>query len=203
MNDLKLILVDRSKGLVDAWEKAFADLPNVTIRQEDFYRLREYDCVITPGNSFGIMDGGFDYIIVEKFGFEVQQRVQRRIIADYLGELPVGDCIVVETNNSTHPFVAYAPTMRVPMDIDKTDYAYTSLWAALTAIHRHNHTHDTKIERVVCTGMGTGTGRIPYGQAAYHMAQAWKHFLEPPTVITWDIADNRHYHIEFVGKHQR
>jgi hypothetical protein len=36
MNDLKLILVDRSKGLVDAWEKAFADLPNVTIRQEDF-----------------------------------------------------------------------------------------------------------------------------------------------------------------------
>jgi hypothetical protein len=35
------------------------------------------------------------------------------------------------------------------------------------------------------------------------MAQAWKHFLEPPTVITWDIADNRHYHIEFVGKHQR
>ncbi|MEO0563854.1 MAG: phage tail protein, partial [Chloroflexota bacterium] len=133
-------------------------------------------------------------------GSIVEKRVQKRILDEHLGELPVGDAFVVETDHTEHPYMVYAPTMRVPMDVDETDYAYVSMWAALTAIHRHNRDHTRKIESVVCVGLGTGTGRIHPTQAAYHMAQAWKNYQNPPRHMSWGMADKRHYHVEFVGK---
>ena len=59
---------------------------------------------------------------------------------------------------AAHPFVAHAPTMRVPMNIQGTDHVYLAMWAALTSAHRHNRSESRKIDCLACPGLGTGTG---------------------------------------------
>jgi O-acetyl-ADP-ribose deacetylase (regulator of RNase III) len=60
-----------------------------------FESLLEFDCLVSPANSFGLMDGGTDAAIVRFFGEELMERVQKRILAEYLGEQPVGTSMLV------------------------------------------------------------------------------------------------------------
>ena len=122
MNELKLILVDPKPALCDAFRDRFQSLPNVEIVTGKFEQLLVFDCMVSAANSFGLMDGGVDYAITQFFGHEVQNRVQRRILDEFLGEQPVGTSIIVETNHAKHPYIAHTPTMRIPMDIARTDY---------------------------------------------------------------------------------
>jgi hypothetical protein len=55
--------------------------------------------------------------------------------------------------NTAHPFVAHAPTMRVPMNIQGTDHIYLALWASLTAVHRHNRVEARQIKTLACPGL--------------------------------------------------
>src|SRR5262245_1402953 len=138
MPELKLILVAPRISLYAAFRHFFADLPNVAIVPEGVEALTEFDCVVSAANSFGLMDGGVDAAIVRFFGGALMDRVQQRILEDYLGEQPVGTCLVVESGHSRHPFVAHTPTMRVPMDISGTDNVYRAMWALLLAVRHHN-----------------------------------------------------------------
>lgn len=89
------------------------------------------------------------------------------------------------------PFVAHAPTMRVPGCIDGTDKVYTATWAALLAVQEHNQREGRRIEVVAFPAMGTGFGRVPFGEAARQMAVAYRHFLEPPHRFDWDFVVRR------------
>jgi hypothetical protein len=51
----------------------------------------------------------------------LRQRVQHRIIDEFFGEQPVGTDFVVATGYPAIPFLAHAPTMRVPGSILGTD----------------------------------------------------------------------------------
>ncbi|MGB1285993.1 MAG: macro domain-containing protein [Aggregatilineales bacterium] len=202
MTTLKLLLVNPEEDLCLAWEEYFRDLPDVEIYRGTFQEIEAYDCLVSPANSFGIMDGGIDRAITEFFGVQLMQRVQRRIMDDYLGEQPVGTCMIVETGHNTPRYLAHTPTMRVPMTVSETDNAYTAMWALLTAIHRHNQTDEHKIKRVLCAGLGTGIGAIPADKAAAQMAVAYRRFLSPPQLIDWDYADERHDEIHQANKQQ-
>ena len=57
---VELILVDISDDLPIAWRNAFAGLRGVTIVTGRFEEVEDYDCMVSPANSFGIMDGGGD-----------------------------------------------------------------------------------------------------------------------------------------------
>jgi hypothetical protein len=134
----KLILVDPNRELCECWKKQFRGLSHVEIVNGRFEKLEEFDCMVSAADSFGLMDGGVDLAISSYFGFELMDRVQERIIRDYLGEQPVGTSIIVETGNTEHPFIAHTPTMRVPMTIATTDYVFAAMWAMLVAVHQHN-----------------------------------------------------------------
>jgi O-acetyl-ADP-ribose deacetylase (regulator of RNase III) len=191
MNALHLILVDPNAPLIAAWEAEFADLPNVELIHGGFEYLAAFDCMVSPANSFGIMDGGVDLAISHFFGWSLMERVQKRIVEEFLGEQPVGTSIIVETGKAKHPYLSHTPTMRVPMPIAHTDHVYTAMGAMLLAVHRHNLNSERPIEIVACPGLGTGTGRMPYREAARQMALAYRHFLNPPKVITWQFAAQR------------
>jgi O-acetyl-ADP-ribose deacetylase (regulator of RNase III) len=45
---------------------------------------------VNPANSFGMMDGGIDAAITAFFGIQLMERVQQRILDDFLGEQSVG-----------------------------------------------------------------------------------------------------------------
>jgi hypothetical protein len=78
---MRLTLVDPKASLCHEWEKAFWQLPFVGVWHGVFQQIDWCDCLVSPANSYGLMDGGVDKIINEYFGGELQARVQRRIAA--------------------------------------------------------------------------------------------------------------------------
>jgi O-acetyl-ADP-ribose deacetylase (regulator of RNase III) len=192
---LKLILVAREALLYAAFQEYFAHLPNVEIVHNSFEWLTKFDCLVSPANSFGMMDGGIDAAIIKFFGVSLERRVQQRILKDYLGEQPVGTSFIIETGHPQHPFLAHTPTMRVPMAIAGTDVPYIAMWAMLLAIRQHNQSSHHAIESVVCPGLGTGIGRVPYVESARQMALAYDNYLYPPKFINTFVAASRQLQI--------
>jgi O-acetyl-ADP-ribose deacetylase (regulator of RNase III) len=192
---LKLILVAPSSQLFAAFQQYFSYLPNVEIVNDYFQWLPEFDCLVSPANSFGMMDGGMDAEIVRFFGNSLMTNVQQHILEEFLGEQPVGTSFIVETGHPKHPFLAHTPTMRVPMSIAGTDIPYTAMWAMLLAVRRYNQNATRKIDRIACPGLGTGIGQIPYHEAARQMAVAYDNFLHPPKFLNCIVAAERQLQI--------
>ncbi|MEH2372547.1 macro domain-containing protein [Nostoc sp.] len=192
---MKLILVAPDSLLCAAFQQHFNYLPNVEIVNNYFEWLPDFDCMVSPANSFGMMDGGIDAAIIRFFGCSLMARVQGRILEDYLGEQPVGTSMIVETGHYKHPFLAHTPTMRVPMIIAGTDIPYVAMWAMLLAVRHHNQHAEQKINTIACPGLGTGIGRVPYTEAARQMALAYDHFLYPPKHLNCIVAAERQLQI--------
>jgi O-acetyl-ADP-ribose deacetylase (regulator of RNase III) len=104
-------------------------------------------------------------------------------------------------------YVAHTPTMRIPMNINNTSYVYSAMKAMLIAVEKHNQQFDefkrlgiddenTRIDIVVCPGLGTNAGRVPAEEAAKMMSIALIHFLNPPKSINWYFATQRHSEIQ-------
>ena len=64
---ISFILLDTKEAMREAWEKAFDRLANdvpgrftfVTDRLETLQAPNnQFDCIVSPANSYGIMDGG-------------------------------------------------------------------------------------------------------------------------------------------------
>ena len=159
-----------------------------------FEELPAFDCVATAGNSFGLMDAGVDLAVHRFFG-GVQAQIQARIREDFLGEQPVGTAILVPTGHERHRWVAHAPTMRIPMNIEGTDHVYLAAWATLLAVHRANATEAAEIRTLVFPAFGTGTGGISHLEAGVQIRLAIEHFLKPPDHINPSFAQERHERI--------
>jgi O-acetyl-ADP-ribose deacetylase (regulator of RNase III) len=197
---MQLILVDRGNSFCEVARRQFRAHPEVQIVCGRFEDVPAFDCVVTAGNSFGLMDAGMDLAVVRFFGRPVMDRIQKLILDDYLGEQPVGTCLIVPTDHAAHPFVAHAPTMRVPMNIQGTDHVYLAMWAALTAVHRHNRAESRKIESLACPGLGTGTGGVDPAEAALQMCLAYEHSLRPPKFLNPSVAQQRHERVHYGGR---
>ncbi len=197
MDDIKLLLVDPTPSLCASWQDHFANLPHVEIVNGRFEQLEAFDCMVSAANSFGMMDGGVDGAIIRYFGDPLMERVRQRILDEYLGEQPIGTSMIVETGHPAHPFLAHTPTMRIPMPISRTDNVYTAMWAMLLAVRQHNRLVELedqgkpRISIIACPGLGTGTGRVPFDEAARQMALAYRHYLAPPARISWAFASQR------------
>lgn len=204
----KLILSAIQPDLYEAFKKHFAQFPQVEVVFKPFEQV-EFDCVVSAANSFGLMDGGVDQCITDYFGIQMMKRVQHAVIKEYYGEQPVGTSMIVRGNERIEPgkknkYVAHTPTMRIPMDVSKTHYVYSAMKAMLIAVEKHNQNYfenggnsdDTKIDIVVCPGLGTNAGRVPAEEAAKMMSLALHHFLNPPTAISWYYATQRHSEIQ-------
>ena len=191
----EITLIDLQKDLCNAWKKSFEEFPEVQIINGKFELVREFDCLVSPANSFGLMDGGIDLAIRNYFGMKIQYNVQRRIQKEFYGEQPIGTSIIVFTENEYHPFLAHTPTMRVPTDISKTDNVYNAFFAMLTSVANYNKNNKVRIEKVLCPGMGTATGRMMPKEAARQMSVAYKNFLQPTTNMNWKNLNKRHKEI--------
>jgi O-acetyl-ADP-ribose deacetylase (regulator of RNase III) len=197
-----LWLVHPEVAMCEAFRQRFAGLPRVRVIRGHFEDLEPHDCFVTAGNAFGLMSAGIDAAVVRRFGEGLMQRVQHRILDQFFGEQPVGSAFVIPTGDASLPFLVHAPTMRVPGSIDGTDRVYAATWAALLAIQGHNRTTQQRIEVVAFPAMGTGFGGVPFGEAARQMAVAYRHFLEPPHRLDWDVVVERQRAICYDGERQ-
>lgn len=197
-----LWLVHPDDAMCEAFRYRFDGLPAVRVIQARLEDLDPHDCFVTAGNSFGLMSAGIDAAVVRQFGEQIMRTVQHRIMDEYFGEQPIGTAFIVPTANAAIPYVAHAPTMRVPGSIEGTDKVYNATWAALLAIHMHNRVCEQKIEVVAFPAMGTGFGGVPYGEAARQMAAAYRHYCEPPHRLDWDFVIDRQKAIHYDGGKQ-
>jgi O-acetyl-ADP-ribose deacetylase (regulator of RNase III) len=143
------------------------------------------------------MTAGIDAAVARFFGEPLVQRVQHRVMDEFFGEQPVGTAFVVATGHPTVPFLAHAPTMRVPGSIAGTDKVYNATWPALLAIHAHNRVSEHPIEVAAFPAMGTGFGGVSYGEAARQMAAAYRHYQEPPHRLDGDFVVERQKAIHY------
>ena len=197
---MRFIVATRAKDTADEIRWIARDTPGMEVHLGSFESLPTFDCVATAGNSFGLMDAGMDLAVLKFFGPELQERIQKTILEDYCGEQPVGTAFIVETGRLDHPYVAHAPTMRVPMNISGTDHVYLATWATLLAVRRRNRAAERKIESLVCPAFGAGTGGMSGIEAGFQTKLAWQHFKTAPSVITPTFAQSRQERIHYGGK---
>ncbi len=197
-----LWLIHPDEAMCAAFRQRFAGLPNVRVIRGRFEDLEPHDCFVTAGNAFGLMSAGIDAAVIGRFGRALMQRIQHRILDQFFGEQPIGTAFIVPTDDPSLPFVAHAPTMRVPGSIEGTDKVYTAMWAALLAIQAHNQSASQKIAVAAFPAMGTGFGGVPLDEAARQMAVAYRHYLEPPHRLDWEMVAARQLAICYDGKRQ-
>lgn len=165
---MKIQLIDRNEQMCNEWKTHFKDCDDVIIHNGDFFSL-ETDCVVSPANSFGFMDGGLDYVISETLGYQIQTKLQIQINEKYNGELLVGQAELVETDNEQVPYCISAPTMRVP----KLLINNVNVYLASKAIFRVLLENKDKINSVTISGLGTGVGKVPFSICAKQMREAY------------------------------
>lgn len=184
-------LFARQKPLFDAWRREFAPYlndtshhhhhtahahssggshaaPNAVVELYDSDVLNaEADALVSPANSFGFMDGGFDDLILKRSGLQLQRRLQHLIRSRESGELLIGRALVLEMVADSEPttdsedwdatgplskryperptspplmfrYLVAAPTMRVPELVPNTTNAYLAFRAVILAVRAHN-----------------------------------------------------------------
>lgn len=189
---MNIILCYRDDSLGDAWRRMFADFPEVTITDGDICQL-PCDAIVSPANSFGFMDGGLDHLLSERFGWDLEQRVQRTIQARPLRELLIGEAIVVPTHDPSIPWLISAPTMRVPMRVRTTVNAYLAMKAILIAAG--SHPSDPPIKTIAIPGLGTGIGQLAPELAAGQMAQAYREIVTGDRLSPANFAEAQKQHL--------
>jgi O-acetyl-ADP-ribose deacetylase (regulator of RNase III) len=181
-------LIDRNIEMCKQWEIRFNDCLDVKIYHGDIFSIKT-DCIVSPANSFGFMDGGLDLIISKKLGWQIQSKLQEQIKTKYHGELLVGQAELVETENTEIPFCISAPTMRIPTILTNTPNVYLAAKAIFALLKKEN-----RINSVSICGLGTGVGRVPENVCARQMKQAyydaWQEKYEFPK--NWLEAQIRH-----------
>lgn len=172
MDPLIINLRSFDETLVITWQEYFADYPEVVASTGDIFDVTA-DAIVSPGNSFGFMDGGIDRVYSEHFGWHIQDRLRDLLGRDYDGELPVGLAVLIETDDPKIPYLISAPTMHVPNSVKETLNAYLAFRAALRIVHRKNIESPGAIRSIMCPGLATGTGEMPPEICAKQMYAAY------------------------------
>ncbi|THH19316.1 hypothetical protein EW146_g1828 [Bondarzewia mesenterica] len=216
---VKFVLFDVSADLVDEWRQAFAALvpqecrAQVTILESTLRDLKPpntpFDCIVSPANSFGRFDGGFDQILSDVLAppddpSALTRTAQAVIYRRWRGFAPPGTCTLIplsDTSCAANPFacrfVALCPTMRFPSSVAwHKEIVYNCVWSLLVEVDEHNNRAAadlqlSPIETVVMTGLATGIGCISANQCAKHTALAFSHYHDAKTkpekwsAMTW------------------
>ena len=198
--NFKLVLCDFSEGLCEEWKKAFNGYPEVEVKYGRFEDVN-FDCINSAGNSFGLMDGGVDEAISMFFGPQLEKRVQKMIIDKYAGEQPVGTSEIIQASSEKAARVRYlshTPTMIIPEIISNKDNVYMAMKAMLLSVQTFNENNEFPIKTLVCTGLGTGAGKVPFAKAAKDMAKAYNSFKFRPNGLSWEFAVERYEQIKSI-----
>ena len=85
---MKIYLLDISANMTRCWKEYFNNCENVEVVCDEFSRFmnsHDVQCIVSPANSYGLMDGGYDLSITKYFGTGLQKKVQEYIIDNLYG----------------------------------------------------------------------------------------------------------------------
>jgi O-acetyl-ADP-ribose deacetylase (regulator of RNase III) len=189
---MKIILADITSKQITAWRDFFATENNVIIIEGDITKI-DCDAIVSPANSFGFMDGGLDHALSERFGWDLEKKLQQKIKELPEGELLIGQAILMETGDAATPFLISAPTMRIPtnFNIDTSINAYLAMKAILITAKKEN-----RISSVAIPGLCTGVGKMQPIISARQMFQAYKEISLEQRMNFSTFSEAQKYHWE-------
>ena len=132
--------------------------------------------IVSPANSFGLINGGIDFAISKNLGWHIEKRLQKVIKEKHFGELLVGQAEIIPTDHTDFPYLISAPTT-----IHRSPNVYLSMKAILTLLnYRKFETGEPikdKIKTVALSGLGTGVGQVAPLLCARSMRIAWEKIM--------------------------
>lgn len=170
---MKIYLLDISRKITTAWQQYFANILDITIVTSDFELFmnnNNVECVVSPGNSKGVMSGGYDLAITLYYGPEITINVQKYIKQHYYGLQPVGSAFIIDIPNSNQKLI-HCPTMVGPSLISDLSIIDKCMYNVLTVAKKNN------INSIVIPAFGGATGGVSSGDVAKHMFNGYKKFL--------------------------
>lgn len=170
-------LRDLNPEVVKAFNQFFSRGGRVEISEGDVMDL-DTTAIITPANSFGIMEGGLGDCLNKISQGKLENRIRKMIQDKHAGEMPVGQAEIIKSGMDKPQFVVVAPTVRVPIRQTNTNTnTYLATRAALRSLAAYmrevNENGGAKIESVALVGMGTGGAKCPPAVAAFQMYEAY------------------------------
>lgn len=188
---MQTILFHPDAAACEALERMTRRLDDVTVlcaSCEELFDsgLMADGAVVSPGNGFGIMDGGLDGVLRALCGDLLEARIKRQIVDRYGPELPVGAAVAARSEHGQ--LVIYAPTMQIPMRIVGTDNVYRAARAAANKAVRIG------VDVLYMPLLGTDTGGMALEEAAVQILAGVHDGVQPiaPEDLCWAHADRLH-----------
>lgn len=168
---------DKFKYLIPYFNSSDVKLVNTYLNT--FLINNKVECVVSPANAFGLMDGGYDYYLTEWYGDQLQERVQKYIIDNYYGEQPVGTSFIIEANKDNQ-YLIHTPTMRTPEEIIDARIIYQCMRTTLIVAKQNN------IKSILIPMFGASAGNVKPQIVAKMMYKAFEQITHPPKKIDWN-----------------
>ena len=181
---MKIYLLDNNEKVTKIWNLYFRDIQDVIVVCDDFKHFMDstnVECVVSPANSYGLMDGGYDRAISEWFGWDLMEKVQKYIIENYWGEQPVGISFIMDTGKRGIKLI-HTPTMRIPSAIREPLVVYQCMRTCLmTAL-------ENSVNSIVIPAFGGFTGSVDPQTVCEMMWRGYDQIMNPPKEISWEYA---------------
>ncbi len=181
---MTIYLLCRNLEMFLEWKHQFAECDDVDVVMDDFAHFMDthkVQCVVSPANSYGCMDGGYDAAITGYFGTALMKNVQKYILENYYGEQPVGTSFIIDIPETDKKLI-HTPTMRIPSKIREPEIVYQCMRTTLMEALKNN------IESIVIPAFGGATGMVPYRNIAKLMKMGYDQITNPPTeIFNYDI----------------
>ncbi|KAM0321338.1 hypothetical protein ACHAQA_010167 [Verticillium albo-atrum] len=204
----KIHLLCKEDQFIDAFEEArkkhqLPDSVPIDIHNSALEQVPasvQFDAIVSPANSYGLLDGAFDDAISRAFSprddyVALTHAAQDRLYKRWRGFAPPGTCTLVRIPDDFAPrsrnvwgtrFVAMCPTMRTPAPVQwDREVIYECVWGLLCAVDNHNRDVRTgrgdgeeEICSLMMTPLATGVGGVSAKKWAAQAVLAMKHFAE-------------------------
>lgn len=189
---MKIYIIDKG-GLKLRYARLYfhgePDVECVAAEFDEFLRSNPVQCIVSPANSYGLMDGGYDLAITRYFGDQLQQRVQQYIIDHYYGEQPVGTSFIIDAGKDGRKLI-HTPTMRTPQIIREPLIIYQCMRTTLMCAMENN------VESILIPLFGGGCGEVPAKLIAEMMWKAYDQIRKPPKKLDWHYAETHEIYID-------
>ncbi len=146
---MNILIADHNKSVITSAKECNPSF-NVELGNPLAYDI---DAVVSPANTKGIMNGGYDAVLRRFFGVTIESRIRQ-----YIDKFPisVGEAISVMTGHEKVPFLIVTPTVSVSGEglSGHQSISYACAFASVIAAHKR------KVSYLGMTGLGTGVGGL-------------------------------------------
>ena len=191
---MKIYIIEKLRQRMEYIKLYFmgTDVEFVEENFHDFMAKSDVECIVSPANSFGLMDGGYDFAITDWFGGQLQEDVQKYIMENYFGEQPVGTSFIIPIGDTGKTLI-HTPSMQTPRALLDPFVVYQCMRSTLMCAYQNG------VKSILIPLFGGGCGEVAPQVIARLMRKAYDQIHNPPKRLDWTYA--KKVEVSVKGKH--